>query len=411
MSTLLCPAPLTGQGFLGTVLAHLDCQAQTIGATGYQALAGPDSPVAILLTVFLTLAIAVFAIRMLMGQLPSVGDALGLALKIGIVLTLATSWAAYRTVIYDTVLKGPAEISANLGGAAGLPGGGGGLVARLQAVDDAVVAFGNVGAGRFETSGNLDASGRPIARVLINDELALGLARTSFDAGIIGTMGLVRLLGGVALALAPLFAGLLLFERARGVFYGWLRTLAAVALGSVVIVIILEVELAIIEPWLVDVLSLRAAHAGTPQAPLELLALTFSFALILVAGLVAATKLCFSSDISQVVRRQFGYKTNNGATMTESGQSEVQQTFSGQADNTEVPRRALAVATALSESDQRGTWGRQTMQILNTGELGSEASATIRKYDDNDPVIPLGETYRRTGRRVSSAATQRSAAR
>ena len=63
--------------------------------------------------------------------------------KIGIVLALATSWAAYRTLVYDVALKGPAELAAQIGQPAGLPGAGGGLVHRLGYTDRAFVAAGD----------------------------------------------------------------------------------------------------------------------------------------------------------------------------------------------------------------------------------------------------------------------------
>jgi type IV secretion system protein VirB6 len=86
-------------------------------------------------------------------------------------------------------------------------------------------------------------------------------------SSIIGSFGLLRLAGGLFLALAPLFAGFLLFEATRFLFLGWLRALIAVALGSVGIAIVLGVELAIIEPWLTQVLSLRTARITTLAAP------------------------------------------------------------------------------------------------------------------------------------------------
>ena len=38
-----CPAVATGDFFLSTLLRHIDCQAQTVGTMGYQALSDPAS--------------------------------------------------------------------------------------------------------------------------------------------------------------------------------------------------------------------------------------------------------------------------------------------------------------------------------------------------------------------------------
>ena len=83
------------------------------------------------LTGLLTLFVALLGYRMLFGQTPAVRDGVLALVKIGIVLALATSWTAYRTLIYDVALRGPAELAADIGRPAALPGAGGGLVDRL----------------------------------------------------------------------------------------------------------------------------------------------------------------------------------------------------------------------------------------------------------------------------------------
>ena len=53
-----CITPQSGSGFLAGMLNYVDCQAQTIGETGYQALASPTSSVSLALTALLTVFIA-----------------------------------------------------------------------------------------------------------------------------------------------------------------------------------------------------------------------------------------------------------------------------------------------------------------------------------------------------------------
>src|SRR6185503_9979205 len=121
-----------GAGFVSGVLDYVDCQAQAIGAGGFQALAAPGSTLSLVLSGLLTLFVALFGYRMLLGDTPGLRDGVFSVVKIGIVLALAFSWPAYRTLIYDVALKGPAELAGEVGRPAGLPGSGGGLVARLD---------------------------------------------------------------------------------------------------------------------------------------------------------------------------------------------------------------------------------------------------------------------------------------
>jgi type IV secretion system protein VirB6 len=112
------------------------------------------------------------------------------------------------------------------------------LVSRLQAVDDAVLSL--VASG---TGGSIapTVTGQPLdvreAPKSISDAAAYGFGRTFYVSGAIGGLGLLRLLGGILVAIAPLVAGLLLFEGTRGIFWGWLRTLFAIALGSLFVTV------------------------------------------------------------------------------------------------------------------------------------------------------------------------------
>ena len=137
------------------------------------------------LTGLLTLFVALFGYRMLFGQTPGVRDGVLALVKIGIVLALATSWPAYRTLVYDVALKGPAELAGEIGRPAGLPGAGGGLVARLDYADRAssrspiarAPATPPAATGRQTNAG--PASGRPRRRPVRPDfdSFALGGAR------------------------------------------------------------------------------------------------------------------------------------------------------------------------------------------------------------------------------------------
>ena len=287
-----CAAPPTGLGFLSGTLANLDCQAQTIGEAGYQVLASPGSPLSLALTALLAIFVAIIGIRFLSGRPLGAGEWISAVLKAGFVLALATSWPAYRTVVYDIVLKAPTEISGSIGRSAALPGSDGGLASRLQAADNGIMALVVAGSGRLDTASRrpADAVPPPLA-----DDTALGIGKTLFVSSIIGSFGLLRLAGGIFLALAPLFAGFLLFEATRFLFFGWLRSLIAIAISSLGLAVVLGVELAIIEPWLSQVLALRAARIATLSAPFELLALTLAFSLTMFGVFALSLRISFAS--------------------------------------------------------------------------------------------------------------------
>lgn len=289
---MACPQVVTGSAFLERTLAHLDCQAQTLGSFGFQSLAAPGSLASVVLSALLALFIALYAIRLLFGPGDEPRDLMNAALKVGIVLTIAVSWPAWRTVAYDTVLYGPAEVAAAIAPST-LPDPRADFARRLQSIDTGIATLTVAGTGG-ETDRLVDnTAAGSFAAVALDNGTAFGWARSLYLATTIGSLATLRIAGGLLLALAPLFAGLLLFDLTRGVFSGWLRGLALVALGSLALTVLLSVQIAVTEPWLVDVLERRAARIATPTAATELLALVMAFTIAIGGTMYLLGKVTF----------------------------------------------------------------------------------------------------------------------
>jgi type IV secretion system protein VirB6 len=396
---MACQRVTTGQQFLAETLGHLDCQAQSLGSFGFTALAEPGSPASFVLTALLTLFIAIFALRLLFAGDVGRDDVVGGVLKIGIAATLALSWPAFRTLAYDTVLKGPAEIAGAMTNP-NLPDTRSGFVQRLQNVDTGITSLTTMGTGR--RSGSLELEGREDAfrSIALQDESGLAYARTLYLGSAIGSLAILRVTGGLLLALAPLFAGLLLFGFSRGLFAGWLRGLVLVALGSIGITVLLAVEVAVLEPWLLDAINRRNLGYATPNAPTELLALTLGFALAAAGVLFLLAKVAFQNGWPAAASLRFAERAG--------------QSFSGQwgsgagAAPITVQPRAIAVSEGVT-----AVMRRENLQL--EGPSGSS-----RRYDgphDNtgrqspqtarDNFQPLGSSHRRDMRRTTSSQTRR----
>jgi type IV secretion system protein VirB6 len=417
---MACPA-INDSQFLSSVLGHIDCQAQTLGAAGYQAMAAGGSASSLILGGVLTVFIALFGYRLILGDTPDVRSAILTVIKLGVVLLLATSWPAFRTLAYDVALKGPAELAGAIGGASGLPGAGGGLVARLQGIDDEIAELNVIGTGRPP---NTDVIAGPTTQPMTPEQQAqerrrlqglasharwdpardlslLGSARTLFLAGTIAAFASVRLIAGLLLALGPLFAIFLLFEGTRGLFEGWVRGLAGAALGALGTAIVLGVELALLEPWLAAVMDLRHQEIATPAVPVELLALSLIFAVTLIAVLAAVAR------VAQGFRMPSSWKQMGERVAT--GFADRVPVLAGARGNegtiTDQRSRAIAIADAVTATQRReshasqppgASLGRPGINPTNTREIAVAAA------------VPLGQSFRRRTRgRVSAGATRR----
>jgi len=417
---MTCSAFSPGTGFVGNVLNYVDCQAQAIGAGGYQALATPGSALSLVLTGLLTLFVALFGYRLLFGHTPGVRDGVMALVKIGVVLALAMSWTAYRTLVYDVALKGPAELAGDIGRPAGLPGAGGGLAWRLDNADGLILALTALGEGEALPTAAQPArpaylnpgpaTGVPApaaqtgetAHAPVSAGWAFGGARMLFLAGAAGALAALRVIAGVMLALGPFFFAFLLFDATRGLFEGWLRVLAGTALGALGTAIALGVELAFLEPRLAYLISLRTAGYAIPGAAVELMVVTLIFAFVLVAMLIASARVAYG------FRFPSAWRLAPAQPVTGPRSEETRFAFSRELSPAGIDRsRATMVADAVAASQRRETG---PVIVAANAAAASDRSAprpAAGRDEPPPPPAPLGQSFRRTRNRASASASRR----
>lgn len=352
----------------------------------------------------LTVFIAFIGYRMLFGEPPGVREGVLSFVKIGVVLAFATSWPAYRTVVFDVVLRAPADLAGEIGRPAGLPGSTGGLAGQMDSVDRSfrILAIYGVGTPSREQVEQANGVAPPLFANF--DVFALGAARVMFLVGSLGAFALVRLSAGLLLALGPLFIAFLLFTATRGVAEGWMRGLLAATLGSTAIAVVLGIELALLDPWLVDLVTRRASGIAIPGIPVAMLATASIFA-IATGGLLAI-----------VTRIAFGLRLPAGnwtiaQTSPVPAVATQERTVSAvlNASAAGEPRsRAAAIADSITATQRRE---EQAVSIgLSRAAIvsGSVSRTGARADQDGARGVPLGQSFRRrTVQRVSGSAAIR----
>jgi type IV secretion system protein VirB6 len=401
-----CPGILDN-AFLESVLASVDCQAQTLGAQGYQAMATPGSSLSLLLGGMLTIFIALIGYRMILGETPTARDGLIAFVKIGIVFALAMSWAAYRTLAYDVVFHGPASLVADIGRPAELPGAGGGIAARLGQVDRAIQELGRLGTGptTLASRQQIDNGQAGIVTEEVSDPpsifspYGLGTARLVYLTATIAAFAAVRLIAGLLLALGPLFIAFLLFDGTRSLFEAWVRGLLGAALGAVAVTILLSVELALLEPWLTSLLLRRRGDLAIGGAATELLVVTLAFALTLLAGLGMAARFSMTFRLPPALRALPSRLTDRLQVQGALPQARAERA----ASPAESHSRAAAVAEAVAQVERREARGRDAAVASQTAILQSTLQAP-----SGNAAQPLGQQHRRRTRgRISASAGRR----
>lgn len=410
-----CQVLPTTDAFASGMIAFLDCQAQTLGSVGYDALAAPGSSVMLAMGALVTIVVALFGYRLLFGDAPTLREGVISVAKIGAVLALATSWPAYQVLVYDSMLRAPAELAAAIGTPAGLPGAQGGLPARLDGVDRAMRTLAVYGVGQlpFQLDAEVDPDRTPPPFVGF-DTFALGTAHMLFLGGALGAFAFLRLAAGLLLALGPFFLAFLLFDATRGLFEGWLRALAGIAFGSVATTITLGVELALLEPWLVDLIARRAGGTAIVGVPAMLLATTAIFAVLLSALLLLVGRVAAGLRLPDWSRS----RGNDGA--TGAGQAKMDSAaipvVGTSASVTPIAGRSRATAiadgvAATQMREERAALADRHNPASGMASLTSGVSAGTQAGSagfTGSGVVPLGQNgRRRTSTRVSAGAAAR----
>lgn len=198
-------------------LRAVDCLASESTSSAFARLFGDSSGGGTLLpalTVLLTLYIAFFALSLLTGR-----SRIGISaltprmMTLGLVLTFATSWVAYQSVVWNLAVGAPDQIAGVLTGSSG--------PATQLFADRIDILFAAV-AEASEGAGSAPAGAAAQAGTFTPANL-VWLAALLLMLGTVGVLVTARIALAVLLAIGPVFVVMVLFNGTRGLFAGWLR--------------------------------------------------------------------------------------------------------------------------------------------------------------------------------------------
>ncbi len=278
-----CPTFSDDLGLVRELLGNVDCNVRAFSEFGYQVVSGPNSQLTFALTAMMTIYVAIFGIRLLLGIAPlRIGDLTVTGIKLGVVLALATSWPTYQHVVFDTLFHGPEQIASA-------------MMEAMQPSDSAL--RGNPFDGLQIVYDQLQAAGTFFAKLtpvgaspLVGGVSFAGLAlNLASFLTLLTTLGVVlaaKIVLGLLLALGPIFIAFLLFDSTRGLFEGWLRAALAFAFAPLFATLALVVHLTLIEPYLLALVQMAASNKPNLPAATAILILSLVAATVSLAGLI-----------------------------------------------------------------------------------------------------------------------------
>ncbi len=361
MTPMVCAAPAVDR-FASRLLADTDCQAMGMVERGYAALAQPGGTVSIALTGLMVIAVAFFGYRLLLGRGALLSDAVGLAIKLGIVLLIATSWASWQALAYDGVARAPSQIASEMLVGIGSP-------PPIESLENTLDNLTSAAVGYRSRAG--------IASPLVGGPAAaaatLNISAILITMSTVGILVATRVVLAILLAIAPAMAGFILFDGTRGLALGWLGAIAAVAIAPAFALLVAAIEFAILTPIIARTLSEQSAGIFEIETVMPIGLVTVVFVIALIFALRAASQISWGLLHSR--------------------------------------RAAAAAATGMTTFEQGATARAQPTQVLIAAPAPRVARA-LEAISRRDGALPPAATLRSTmSVRASSAARDSGAAR
>jgi type IV secretion system protein VirB6 len=240
MSTACAALNAASADGLAPALRAVDCMTSEATAAGFARLFGLSGVLGPVLTLALTLYIAFFALGLLTGRGGlRLGSLSRRALTLGLVLSFATSWAAYNQVVWNLAIGAPDQIAAAVTGARGK------ATERFATRIDALFAALSEAAeaASQQAAEKATQTPAPAPAATTHAEGSFAPASVMWLSGallLLGTAGVLiasRIVMAVLLTTGPVFIVLALFRGTRGLCAGWLRALLVAAMAPVLAVV------------------------------------------------------------------------------------------------------------------------------------------------------------------------------
>jgi type IV secretion system protein VirB6 len=218
MSAATCQQALDSVGSgVAASLRGVDCAASSMAQMAFGRLFGTDGALLPALTILLTLYVAFFAFSLITGR-----SRLGVSaltpqmITVGLVLTFATGWIAYQSMVWNLAVGAPDQLAALLTGVDG---------SATQVFADKIdIVF----AALVDASGSAAPVENPST---FSPPGLLWLGATLLLLGTVGILATSKIALAILLSLGPVFVVMALFTSTRGLFAGWLKGVVLLALA------------------------------------------------------------------------------------------------------------------------------------------------------------------------------------
>lgn len=299
-------APFSADGPLGIAdaLSKVDCLATDATSLSFGRLFGDNGAFRTALTMMLTLYVALLAFNLLTGRSTlRLSTLTPRMMTMGLVITFVTSWIAYQSVIWNLAVGAPDQIASVLVGTKDSATAV--FAQRLDVFFNAI----SEAAAEIPTPPRGAVVAVPTA-VLVSPANVLSLAALILLLGTVGVLVACRLALAALLILGPVFIVLALFQGTRGLFEGWLKSVAMFALVPLLTVLIGSGALLALDPMIAD---LGGGGEITLRTAVTILVAAIIYLALMILAFKTAGTLTNSWRLGKTQSQLAGYAARVGA--------------------------------------------------------------------------------------------------
>jgi len=313
-----CPSPGAADPLVRSLIGVVDCNVQQLIYSGYDSLFRSTGAFSGVLTVMLTLYVALIGYQLLLGRSQlNITDFALTAVKLGVVLALATQWGAYQQLVYHFLFYGPQQIANVILHNFSARGSafGGDVFDGLQRAFVDLTSFSPATPPGAPAATIAAVGGGPTSAAPgTGGALSTLLSKQGFDAIlllssavilVVSSLGVLlasKIVLGILLATGPIFIAMLLFDSTRGIFEGWLRASLAFAFAPLAVTLMLGIALTMLEPSLQAIEAMRDSSTYQPGVAFAVMVLVIVFAGVSIGMVVGAGVIAGGFKIPRLSR-------------------------------------------------------------------------------------------------------------
>jgi type IV secretion system protein VirB6 len=359
--TLACPS-LDDLSDIGALMVSVDCQSAAYVASAYEGLFGTGGGLAQVLAGALTIYVAFYGYRLIIGAGSATAPDLVRRLAvIGVILSLSTNWPAYQTLFVNTITGGAEELAGMM--SAATTGRAASSASIAGEIDVAVNEMTRL-ATEWSRKPPIDeadpteiAVQPPLAPAGVSAVNMLWLSAILLGVSSAGVIVITKITLAFLLALGPLFLTLALFPAARGLFEGWLRTIVAGAFVLVFTILATGGALSIVAPIVGAIARDQAQGVNDAGAVFTLLIACIVFAMLVrqvlttTARLTAAWRLPFARERERNAAPELDGAARAAAPFANERVAEIVASVSRDAAPSTAPRTIVTNTAAANPFD------------------------------------------------------------